>query len=85
MSDHPPAPNAEFSVGLHGLKLIFSEADNCTRFLIYQPALLSRTQFDILLASGTEANERAAMAAAKRAAIRIEWILAERQKAVAHH
>ena len=67
----------------HGLRLIIRQFDGCARYLVTQIAPLGEKYGDTLLASGTESNVEAAMAAARRTACRIAPTLARRAKIMA--
>ena len=68
------------SAVVHSLKLVVRQSGCYARYLILQRGVNGRQGHEIMLASGTEANENAAMIAARRGAMRISFMLDERQK-----
>jgi hypothetical protein len=73
-------PDGELFAVVHSLKLIVRQSGCYARYLILQRGVNGREGHEIMLASGTEANENAAMIAARRGAMRISLMLDERQK-----
>ena len=73
-------PDGELFAVVHSLKLIVRQSGCYARYLILQHGLNGSEGHEIMLASGTEANENAAMIASRRAAMRISSMLDERQK-----
>jgi hypothetical protein len=62
----------------HSLKLIIRRSGCYARYLILQCGVNGREAHEIMLASGTEANENAAMIAARRGAMGISFMLVRR-------
>jgi hypothetical protein len=60
--------------------LVVRKSDNCARYVVLQCPGDDGTCAAVMLSSGTELSVDAAMAAARRAAIRIDVMLAERRR-----
>jgi hypothetical protein len=74
-------PDGELFAVAHSLKLIVRQSGCFVRYLILHRGVHGgRERHETMLASGTEANENAAMIAARRAAMRISFMLDKRQK-----
>jgi hypothetical protein len=69
-----------FSAGVPGLRLIVRKLDNCARYIIVQRVYDGTSCVEVLLSSGTEPNVDAAIAAARKAATRIDIMLFERRR-----
>jgi hypothetical protein len=65
---------------VHGLKLVVRQSGCYARYLILQRGVNGGEDHEIMVASGTEADENAATIAARRGAMRISFMLDERQK-----
>ena len=73
-----------FSAEVPGLKLIVRRSDTCARYVILRRTGDGGTCTEVMLSSGTEPNVEAAMVAAKKVATRIDAMLAERHRSLAH-
>lgn len=67
------------STEIPGLKIIVRKSDGCARYIILQ-STGSGSYAEAMLSSGTEPNVDAAILSARRAATRIDVILAARRK-----
>lgn len=76
--------DGQLSAVVGSLRLLVRSSDDCARFLIVHQSTHDNS-YSNLLASGTESNVNAAMAAARKAATRIEYILADRLKGSIGH
>jgi hypothetical protein len=82
VSDHEiwrTEPDGERSAMLRNLRLIVRSSRDCARYMILRRATDNGECPEVLLESGTESNLNAAMVAARRAATRIEGMLADRR------
>jgi hypothetical protein len=75
--------DGQLSAAVQNLRLVIRKAEGCVRYLILRRSPRNGGFPEIMLSSGTESNLDAAMMAARRVAIRIESILAERQRIAA--
>ena len=73
-----------FSAEVPGLRLIVRKSDNCARYVIFQRAGYGGSCAEVMLSSGTEPNVDAAIAAARKAATRIDIMLTERRRSAVH-
>lgn len=69
----------ELSASIDKLRLVIRRCDGYARYLILHRTTHGGTYPEIMLGSGTESDVRTAMIAARRAAMRIAFILAERK------
>jgi len=72
-------PNGELSATVHGLRLIIRRCDGFSRYLILQRSAHGNYP-EIMVGSGTESDVSKAMVAARRAAMRTDFILSHRLK-----
>ena len=77
-------PDGSVSTEIPGLKIIVRKSDGCARYVILQRAGDGRSCVEALLSSGTEPNLDAAIAAARKAATRIDIMLTERRRSAVH-
>jgi hypothetical protein len=77
-------PDGQLTATLHSLRLMVRKSDGHARYLVLGRFADGRASSEIMLASGTEPNVRAAIEAAERTATRIAPIIAARLKVVAH-
>jgi hypothetical protein len=71
------------STEIPSLKIIVRKAEGCARYVIPQNAGYGSCD-EVMLASGTEPNEDAAILAAQRAAKRIDVMLTARRRSAIH-
>jgi hypothetical protein len=76
-------PDGSVSTEIPGLKIIVRKSDGCARYVILQSTGYGSCA-EAMLSSGTEPNVDAAILSARRAATRIDVILAERRKSPIH-
>jgi hypothetical protein len=69
------------SAEVPGLKLIVRKSDNCARYVILRCTGHDVSCAEAMLSSGTEPSVDAAIAAARKAATRIDIMLTERRRA----
>jgi hypothetical protein len=72
--------DGHLSAEVPGLRLVVRKSDNCARYVILRRAGYGKSCAEIMLSSGTEPNVDAAIAAARKAATRIEIMLTERHR-----